>query len=112
MNTQEPFYLDLEQGWRDYQDKGVMFIGVDYLDTEKEGLAYMKKYDITYPSGPDIGDKSPKHTPLPACPKPSSSTKTAISPTCKLAPSLERNFTGCWTNYWPNHPGVNRLWTS
>ena len=27
----------LEQAWRDYQDQGVIFIGVDYLDTDKEG---------------------------------------------------------------------------
>lgn len=46
----------LEEAWRDYKDQGVVFIGVDYLDTEKEGLAYMEKYNITYPSGPDIGD--------------------------------------------------------
>ena len=50
----------LEQAWRDYQDKGVVFIGIDYLDTEKEGLAYMAKYGITYPSGPDLGDKISK----------------------------------------------------
>jgi cytochrome c biogenesis protein CcmG/thiol:disulfide interchange protein DsbE len=47
----------LEQAWQDYQDRGVMFIGVDHLDTDTEGLAYMAKYGITYPSGPDIGDK-------------------------------------------------------
>ena len=47
----------LEQAWQDYKDQGVMFIGVDHLDTDKEGLAYMAKYGITYPSGPDIGDK-------------------------------------------------------
>lgn len=47
----------LEQAWRDYKDKGVVFIGVDHLDTEKEALAYMEKYNITYPSGPDLGDK-------------------------------------------------------
>jgi cytochrome c biogenesis protein CcmG/thiol:disulfide interchange protein DsbE len=47
----------LEQAWQDYQDDGVVFIGVDYLDTEKEGLAYMEKYNITYPSGPDIRDR-------------------------------------------------------
>jgi cytochrome c biogenesis protein CcmG/thiol:disulfide interchange protein DsbE len=47
----------LEQAWRDYKDQGVVFIGVDHLDTEKEALAYMAKYDITYPSGPDLGDK-------------------------------------------------------
>ena len=50
----------LEQAWRDYQDDGVVFIGVDYLDTEKEGLAYMEQYNITYPSGPDIGDRISK----------------------------------------------------
>lgn len=47
----------LEQAWRDYQAKGVVFIGVDYLDTDKPALKYMEKYGITYPSGPDIGDK-------------------------------------------------------
>ncbi len=47
----------LEQAWQDYKDRGVIFIGVDYLDTDTEGLAYMEKYGITYPSGPDIGDK-------------------------------------------------------
>jgi cytochrome c biogenesis protein CcmG/thiol:disulfide interchange protein DsbE len=47
----------LEQAWQDYKDRGVMFVGVDYLDTDTEALAYMAKYGITYPSGPDIGDK-------------------------------------------------------
>ncbi len=50
----------LEQAWQDYKDQGVMFIGVDYLDTPKEALAYMAQYGITYPSGPDIGDKISK----------------------------------------------------
>lgn len=47
----------LEEAWRDYQDQDVLFIGVDYLDTPKEAMAYMVQYDITYPSGPDLGDK-------------------------------------------------------
>ena len=47
----------LEQGWREYKDRGAVFIGVDYLDTDKDGLAYMAQYGITYPSGPDLGDK-------------------------------------------------------
>ena len=47
----------LEQAWQDYQGQGVMFVGVDHLDTDTEGLAYMEKYGITYPSGPDVGDK-------------------------------------------------------
>lgn len=51
----------LEEGWQDYKDRGVVFVGVDYLDTDKEGLAYMAKYGITYPSGPDIGSKISKN---------------------------------------------------
>jgi cytochrome c biogenesis protein CcmG/thiol:disulfide interchange protein DsbE len=47
----------LEQTWRKYQDKGVVFIGVDYADTEKEASAYLKEYDITYFNGPDLGTR-------------------------------------------------------
>jgi cytochrome c biogenesis protein CcmG/thiol:disulfide interchange protein DsbE len=35
----------------------VVFIGVDYADTEREALAYMEEFDLTYPNGPDIGTR-------------------------------------------------------
>ncbi len=47
----------LEEAYQDFKDQGVVFLGVDYLDTEKEALAYMAKYGITYPSGQDFGTK-------------------------------------------------------
>jgi cytochrome c biogenesis protein CcmG/thiol:disulfide interchange protein DsbE len=47
----------LEQAWHDYRDRGVWFIGVDYLDIDSEGLAYLDRYGITYPNGPDIGSR-------------------------------------------------------
>ncbi|HEY5574459.1 MAG TPA: TlpA disulfide reductase family protein [Anaerolineales bacterium] len=47
----------LEQTWRKYQDKGVVFIGVDYVDTEKEALAYIDEFDITYLNGPDVATR-------------------------------------------------------
>lgn len=47
----------LEQTWRKYKDQGVVFIGVDYVDTEKEALAYIAEFDITYLNGPDIGTR-------------------------------------------------------
>ncbi|MBM3180302.1 MAG: TlpA family protein disulfide reductase [Chloroflexi bacterium] len=47
----------LEETWRKYEDKGVVFIGVDYVDTEKEALAYIDEFDITYLNGPDIGTR-------------------------------------------------------
>ena len=47
----------LEQTWRKYKDQGVIFIGVDWVDTEKEALAYMDEFDLTYFNGPDIGTR-------------------------------------------------------
>jgi cytochrome c biogenesis protein CcmG/thiol:disulfide interchange protein DsbE len=47
----------LEQTWRKYEDKGVIFIGVDWVDTQKEALAYMKEFDLTYFNGPDLGTR-------------------------------------------------------
>lgn len=44
----------LEETWRKYEDQGVVFIGVDYVDTEKAALAYIEEFDITYINGPDI----------------------------------------------------------
>lgn len=52
---QEAAYL--EQTWRKYKDQGVVFIGVDYVDTEKAALAYIKEFDITYFNGPDVGTR-------------------------------------------------------
>jgi cytochrome c biogenesis protein CcmG/thiol:disulfide interchange protein DsbE len=48
----------LEQAWQDYRDRGVWFIGVDYLDIDSEGLAYLDRFNITYPNAPDIGSRT------------------------------------------------------
>jgi cytochrome c biogenesis protein CcmG/thiol:disulfide interchange protein DsbE len=46
---------ELEQAWRYYQTGGdVIFIGVDYVDTELEALEYLKQFEVTYPNGPDL----------------------------------------------------------
>ncbi len=47
----------LEATWRKYKDQGVVFIGVDYADTESKALAYIEEFDITYFNGPDIGTR-------------------------------------------------------
>jgi cytochrome c biogenesis protein CcmG/thiol:disulfide interchange protein DsbE len=52
---QEAAYL--EQTWRKFKDKAVVFIGVDYVDTEPEALAYIQEFDITYANGPDLGTR-------------------------------------------------------
>jgi len=49
--------LVLERAWRTYQDRGVTFVGVDYMDTEPAALAYIKEFGVTYPNGPDLGSR-------------------------------------------------------
>ncbi|PJF47163.1 MAG: TlpA family protein disulfide reductase [Chloroflexi bacterium] len=44
----------LEAVYRKYKDRGVIFLGIDYLDTEAPALAYLKQYDVTYPNGLDV----------------------------------------------------------
>jgi len=43
----------LERTWREYKDRGVMFIGVDIQDKEEDALNYIREFDITYPNAPD-----------------------------------------------------------
>ena len=45
----------LEQAWQRYRDRGVFFLGIAYLDTDTESLAFLEEFGITYPNGPDIG---------------------------------------------------------
>jgi len=48
---------ELEQAYQLYKDQGVAFLGVDYVDTDREAMAYLEKFGITYPNGPDLGTR-------------------------------------------------------
>jgi len=49
---------ELEEAWRIYQPDGdVVFLGVDYVDTEPEAIGYLEKFDITFPNGADLGTR-------------------------------------------------------
>ena len=52
--TCEQEAIELERAYQLYADKGVVFLGVDYVDTEPEALAYLDRFGITYPNGPDL----------------------------------------------------------
>jgi cytochrome c biogenesis protein CcmG/thiol:disulfide interchange protein DsbE len=48
----------LQEVWLEHQDgSDVIFLGIDYVDTEPEALAYLGKFGITYPNGPDLRTK-------------------------------------------------------
>ena len=46
----------LEQGWRSFRDRGVIFVGVDIMDTREDALKFIEEFDVTYPNGPDESD--------------------------------------------------------
>lgn len=49
---------ELEEAWRYYEPRGdVVFLGVDWTDTEPKALRYLEKFDVTYPNGPDLGTR-------------------------------------------------------
>ena len=47
----------LERLWQEYRDRGVVFVGVAYADTEKEARAFIQEFGLTYLNGPDLGTR-------------------------------------------------------
>jgi len=47
----------LENAWQHYQERDVLFIGIDYVDTETEAKAFMRRFNVSYPNGPDLGTR-------------------------------------------------------
>jgi len=45
---------ELEAFWQDYKDRGVVLIGIDYVDTPTGAYSYLKKFKITFPNAPDL----------------------------------------------------------
>ncbi len=49
---------ELEEAYQHYKPGGqVVFIGLTYVDTEPNSLAYIQQYGITYSNGPDLATK-------------------------------------------------------
>ena len=46
-----------ERTWQDYRDQDVVFIGVNTDDTDVTAREYIQKYGLTYPHGPDRGER-------------------------------------------------------
>lgn len=48
---------ELEAAYQQFKDRGVVFLGVDWVDIEGDALNYLKSFNITYANGPDLGTK-------------------------------------------------------
>ena len=48
----------LQEAWTQLADRGdVLFLGVAWTDTDEKARAYLKRFQITYPNGPDLGTR-------------------------------------------------------
>lgn len=45
----------LQDVWERYRDRGVVMVGIAYLDVEKDSLAFTEEFGIIYPNGLDVG---------------------------------------------------------
>jgi cytochrome c biogenesis protein CcmG/thiol:disulfide interchange protein DsbE len=48
---------ELEEAYQHYKGGDVVFIGLAYVDTEPKSLAYLERFGVTYPNGPDLATK-------------------------------------------------------
>ena len=83
----------LEAVWREYQDQGVVFLGVDWVDVEPEARKYLVTYDITYPNGPDLGSKTGHAYGLTGVPETFFISKAGVVDYFKLGPLTEIELT-------------------
>jgi cytochrome c biogenesis protein CcmG/thiol:disulfide interchange protein DsbE len=47
----------IEQAWRQYKDKGLVVLGIDYLDTESAAIKYLEEYNTSYAIGTDTQEQ-------------------------------------------------------
>ena len=48
----------LQQAYQHYLPGGqVVFMGIDYVDTEPNAVSYISQYHVTYANGPDMGTR-------------------------------------------------------
>jgi len=43
----------LEKVWRAYKDRGVVFVGINVWDRERDAREFIQRFGVTYPIGPD-----------------------------------------------------------
>jgi len=43
----------LEEFWQEYEDRGVVFVGVNYKDVESKATSFIEEFGVTYPNGYD-----------------------------------------------------------
>ena len=45
----------LQRAWEQYHDRGLVVLGVDYVDTDADAKKFLAEFGQTYPNGADVG---------------------------------------------------------
>jgi len=48
---------ELEAAWQKFKNDNVVFVGVQLQDSKENGIAFIKEFNITYPTGLDISGR-------------------------------------------------------
>lgn len=80
---------ELERSWQVYRDKGVVFIGVDYVDTEPKALEFLKKHGVSYPNGPDLGTRISQEYRIKGVPETFVIDQTGVVRWLKIGPTTQ-----------------------
>jgi cytochrome c biogenesis protein CcmG, thiol:disulfide interchange protein DsbE len=51
---------ELEEAYNDYKERGLIVVGVNWLDTATGAADFIERYDITYPNGADTRERIAK----------------------------------------------------
>jgi cytochrome c biogenesis protein CcmG/thiol:disulfide interchange protein DsbE len=47
----------LQRAWETYNERGLIVLGIDYVDTETDAKKFIAEFRQTYPNGPDLGTR-------------------------------------------------------
>lgn len=47
----------LQRAWLENRERGLVVIGVDYVDTDTDAKKFIAEFQQTYPNGPDLGTR-------------------------------------------------------
>lgn len=78
-----------------YADRGVVFLGADYLDQEPAAMRYLQEYGITYPNGPDLGSQIARRYRIQGVPETFFITPEGAVDWFKIGPLSASELQGC-----------------
>jgi peroxiredoxin len=50
--------VDIEQTWREYEDRGVQFFGIAFKDAASKAQAFLDEFDVTYPYAAESSNRT------------------------------------------------------